>query len=188
MRSITRNQQLIILFCAFFFTLTYFIHRPYSRGSSNNPTLIVEKNRIYIEILGEVKTPGIYSFHKGVSVHNAIKRAGGLKESLTIDRTSKSVKLKRGDKVSILKASKKMGKVLMKRMDPNKLITLSIPIDINAGTREELSAVPGLNPGIASSIIEYRGENGDFSAMEELINVKGIGKVRYKRIKGFLTL
>ena len=73
-------------------------------------------------------------------------------------------------------------------MDPKKLIILSVPIDINKATREELLAIPGLGPVLAIGIIDYRNRNGGFAAMEDLMRVKGIGKVTFERIKGYLII
>ena len=59
------------------------------------------------------------------------------------------------------------------------------PIDINRADMEELIALPGIGEVLAQRILLYREENGEFSAVEELLNVKGIGK---KRFEEFLDL
>ncbi|KAF0120017.1 MAG: competence protein ComEA, partial [bacterium] len=115
------------------------------------------------------------------------KRAGGLRHSLSIDTSFQSAGLKRGEKVTVQRISRNMGRVLIERMEPQKLIIFSIPLDINTATRQELIAVPEIGPKTALNIIEYRDKNNGFSAVEELKDVKGIGKVKYEKIKGYLS-
>ncbi len=50
------------------------------------------------------------------------------------------------------------------------------PLDINSATAEQLVAVMnGIGVKKAQAIIEYRNEYGDFSKIDDLIFVRGIG-------------
>ena len=157
-------------------------------GSDDSLIFHKENEGTYIEVSGEVKAPGIYNFNEGVTIYDAVKRAGGLRHSLSIDTSFQSTRLKRGEKVTVQRISRKMGRVLIERMDPQKLMIFSIPLDINTATQQEFLAVPGMGPKTALNIIEYRDKNNGFSAMEELKDVKGIGKKRYERIKRYLMV
>jgi competence protein ComEA len=157
-------------------------------GSDDSLIFHKENEGTYIEVSGEVRAPGIYNFNEGVTIYDAVKRAGGLRHSLSIDTSFQSTRLKKGEKVTVQRISRKMGRVLIERMDPQKLMIFSIPLDINTATQQEFLAVPGMGPKTALNIIEYRDKNNGFSAMEELKNVKGIGKVKYKSIKRMLTV
>lgn len=168
--------------------LTYFIHRHHNPGSDNSLIVHKEKEGTYIEVLGEVRAPGIYNLDEGVTINDAIKRAGGLRHSLSFDTSLESTRLKRGEKITVQRISKNKGMVSVERMGPHKLMIVSIPIDLKTATQEELSAVPGLGSKVVLDIIKYRHENGGFSAIEELKDVKGIGKVRYESIKRMLTV
>lgn len=61
-------------------------------------------------------------------------------------------------------------------------------ISINTGTIEELITLPGIGESKAENIIKYREENGAFKAIEEIINVSGIGDAAYQKIKDFITI
>lgn len=61
-------------------------------------------------------------------------------------------------------------------------------IDVNTATIELLQSLPGIGPVYARRIVEYREENGNFASTEDLINVKGIGKKRLKKLKPFIKL
>jgi comEA protein len=60
-------------------------------------------------------------------------------------------------------------------------------ININSATYDELQKLPRIGPALAQRIIEYRTNNGQFRAVEELINVKGIGKKTLENLKPFLV-
>lgn len=58
---------------------------------------------------------------------------------------------------------------------PSKMKPISAPIDINQASIEELIQIPQIGRVIATRIVEYRKEHGDFKQIEELLKVKGIG-------------
>ncbi len=63
----------------------------------------------------------------------------------------------------------------------------SYPIDINTASAEELAKLPGIGPMTARFIVSYRGENGPFRAVEDLMSVKGIGRKTFEKIRELVT-
>ena len=61
-------------------------------------------------------------------------------------------------------------------------------ININSAKLEELVMLPGIGEKTAEKIIELRKERGKFNTLEELMNVKGIGEVKFNKIKKFLYI
>lgn len=55
-------------------------------------------------------------------------------------------------------------------------------ININTATAAELTQISGIGDVIAQRIVDYREENGDFTSLEELTNVAGIGEKRLASI------
>lgn len=58
-----------------------------------------------------------------------------------------------------------------------------VKIDINKANLEDLLALQNISPLLAKKIIEYRNLQGPFRNLEELKEVKGIGEVRYHKLK-----
>lgn len=49
-------------------------------------------------------------------------------------------------------------------------------VNLNAANVEQLMALPGIGKSKAQAIVTYREEQGPFSSVDDLVNVKGIGK------------
>ena len=61
-------------------------------------------------------------------------------------------------------------------------------ININTATAQELTALPGIGPGIAERIINHREAHGPFRIIEELTDVSGIGERRFEDIRAQITV
>lgn len=61
-------------------------------------------------------------------------------------------------------------------------------ININTATVEQLETVKGFGPKTASAIVAYRDAHGDFKAVSDLVNVKGIGEKTLERVRDALTV
>lgn len=70
----------------------------------------------------------------------------------------------------------------------NTKITVTFPLDINSASVEELMMVRGIGEITANKIVDYRGINGYFYSMDELLNVDGIGKKKLAALKGYLFI
>jgi comEA protein len=61
-------------------------------------------------------------------------------------------------------------------------------VNVNTATKKQLMSVPGIGEVIATRIIAYRREAGDFKDLDELGKVKGISKKKLGKLKPFLTV
>ena len=60
-------------------------------------------------------------------------------------------------------------------------------ININIAGKEALMKLPGIGVATAERILRYRQEKGRFTTIDELMNVKGIGKKKFERLAPFCT-
>lgn len=62
-------------------------------------------------------------------------------------------------------------------------------ININTATKDELSqSIKGIGEVLASRIVEYREQNGNFNSIEEITSVSGIGEKLFNKIKDHICV
>lgn len=139
-----------------------------------------ENNKIFIDVKGAVKTPGVYETTKEKRVKDIIEEAGGLLEEADTTNINLSQKLKDQMVIYILKKGEKP-----KQIDGNTSETTSTDatININTANKEQLMKISGVGKTKAEAIIEYREKNGEFKTKQDITKVKGIGKATFEKIK-----
>ena len=61
--------------------------------------------------------------------------------------------------------------------------TVLAVVDINTANQEELQTLKGIGAKKAADIIAYREAHGGFKSVEELLNVKGVGKATLEKLR-----
>ncbi len=61
-------------------------------------------------------------------------------------------------------------------------------VDINSATLEQLEAVNGIGHDTAQQILAYKQEHGPFHSLNDLLKVKGVGKVRLEALREAFTV
>jgi competence protein ComEA len=61
-------------------------------------------------------------------------------------------------------------------------------VNINTAQIEDFQRLPGIGPGLAKSIVDYRNENGNFFVVDDIKKAKGVGPKKYDRIKDYLMV
>ncbi|MBN2008650.1 helix-hairpin-helix domain-containing protein [candidate division KSB1 bacterium] len=61
-------------------------------------------------------------------------------------------------------------------------------IDINDAQLEDWEQLPKIGPVLAQRILDFRGTNGAFKSIEQLIEVNGIGQKKLDAIRPYLVI
>jgi competence ComEA-like helix-hairpin-helix protein len=62
------------------------------------------------------------------------------------------------------------------------------PLDINLATQRELELIPGIGNVTAQRIIQYREHLGGYTALEQLMEISGIGEGTFGDIEAYLVV
>jgi len=63
-----------------------------------------------------------------------------------------------------------------------------VGVEVNTASRQLLTYVSGLGPQLAANIVEYRNEQGPFTAREELKRIPKLGPKTFEQAAGFLRI
>ncbi len=61
-------------------------------------------------------------------------------------------------------------------------------VNINTATVKELKTISGIGKVLAERIVEYRETERPFDAVDDMLNVKGIGKATLEKIRAHVTV
>ena len=61
-------------------------------------------------------------------------------------------------------------------------------MNLNTATEEQLDTLPGVGPVTAQKILQWRASHGAFSAVDELLEVDGIGEKTLADLAPLVTL
>lgn len=64
----------------------------------------------------------------------------------------------------------------------------SVGVNVNTASKQLLSYVSGIGPTLASNIVKYRSENGNFKRRTSLMNVPRMGEKAFQQCAGFLRI
>jgi len=184
MRYFSLGQQRVLFLLALLI-LALIYYKFYYRPASPPEEVYKE---VVIEVLGEVRNPGVYIFKAPPTLIEAVEKGGGLKESAHLEGAQSSEVLETGTLLNVSKESPKEVRIVLGRMEARKLLAFSIPLDLNRASVEDLCLIPGIGESTARDIVAYRERRKKFHSVDELRNVKGIGEKNWKNLKPFFTL
>ncbi|MBI5399379.1 ComEA family DNA-binding protein [Candidatus Saganbacteria bacterium] len=154
------------------------------------PVAQEEPAKILVHISGAVRRAGVYRLAPDDRILDVLKLAGGARPTADLHNINLAEKVKDGQKIIVPE------KVFPSPVSADQPSTQtkshpqanSGPVSLNTATAASLRQVKGIGPATAKKIIEYRGTHGPFTKVEDLMKVKGIGKGKFEKMKGQITL
>jgi competence protein ComEA len=116
---------------------------------------------VLVFVSGAVVNPGLYQLSPDARVADAVAAAGGATSLADPGRLPDlAARVHDGRQINIpfLKSS----------------ATTAAKLDINVAAVDELDALPGMPPGLAAAIVQYRTEWGPFTSLSELRTALGV--------------
>lgn len=153
----------------------------------------IDRNKIIVEIKGEVEKPDVYQLEEGSIIKDLIDMAGGVTEEADLSRINRAEELLNHELIIIGNINDETESSVVQNnstysSNGNNSDKVSTLININTADLEQLKEITGIGNIKAQSIIDYREANGGFKSLEELKNVDGIGDKTFEKIKEQITL
>ena len=135
--------------------------------------------KIFVDVKGAVKHPGVFETTKDKRVKDLIEEAGGLLDDADTSTLNLSQKVKDQMIIYVLKHGEKPKQI----SDGGSSSSNTDVININTANKEQLMKISGVGKTKAEAIIAHREKNGDFKKKEDITKVRGIGKATFDKIK-----
>ena len=151
-----------------------------------------EKNntKIKVYITGEVKNQGVIELEEGDRIADAIEKAGGQTEQASLKNVNLAYQLEDGQKIYIPNINDTETEIIddgASGVVDDATIKQTV-VNINKADEKELQSLNGIGESLATSIVQYRKENGKFETIEDLKNVPGIGDSKFENIKEYIKV
>lgn len=168
-----------------------------------------------VHVAGAVANPGVYSLPPGSRVIDAVNAAGGVTAAAEPNAVNLARPLADGERfyMPTKEEVRRSGWGWLPVVDGTGVVysggsgswptggsgsaqssvtggTLpaGLKLNINTATSAQLEALPGIGPTLAARIVEYRSRHGPFRAVEELLNVSGIGDKKLEEVRALITI
>ena len=145
-----------------------------------------------VYICGQIANPGVYRIKPGSRICDLVDMAGGMLEDADRNFWNLAEELYDGEMLYFPTTEELKSDLLPENgrpaADDADTKASDGRININSASVEELTTLSGIGESKAKSIVDYRTENGDFSAIEDITNVSGIGEAMFNKIKDDITV
>lgn len=139
---------------------------------------------VVVDVVGAVRSPGLYRLTEGARVADALVRAGGATPKAQLELVNLAAPIADGQQIVVPRrgaAAPAAGGTAAATGAP------SGPVHLNTATLEQLDALPGVGPVTAQKILDYRQVHGSFGSVDELDAVPGIGQARLEQLRDLVA-
>jgi len=139
---------------------------------------------VIVHICGAVVNPGVYELPPGSRIVDAVDKAGGLSVDADESYVNLAAVPNDGEQIFIPTIEES---VIMKKTRQETGVS-SGKVNINTADKALLCTLPGIGDTRAADIIAYRQEHGNFSAIEDIMQVSGIKEGSFQKIKEMIVV
>lgn len=140
---------------------------------------------VHVHAAGAVQRPGLYRMPADARVADLIDAAGGARADADLDRINLAAAVADGGQVFVPVVGEPFAGV---GVDGGGEAAASGPIDLNTATSDRLEELPGVGPTTAQAIVDHREDHGRFTAIEDLLGVRGIGPAKFDAVRELVTV
>jgi competence protein ComEA len=132
---------------------------------------------LVVHVSGAVNRPGLVTVAGPARIADVVAGAGGASLGADLGSLNLAARVHDGDQIV----------VPLIGSPPSAAGIENRGIDLNRATAGELEALPGVGPVLAERIVAYRELNGPFAAVEDLLDVGGIGEAKLAAMRNAIA-
>jgi competence protein ComEA len=129
---------------------------------------------VVVDVAGKVRRPGVATLPAGSRVVDAIRKAGGARPGVDLTGLNLARVLVDGEQI-LVGVAPVAGVAASASAQPGAADGGSL-VNLNTATLDQLDGLPGVGPVTAQKILDWRSAHGAFTAIDELLEVDGIGE------------
>lgn len=138
------------------------------------------ERKVYVDIAGAVKRPGLYRVRASGRVAAAVARAGGPTAKADLAGVNLAAPLQDGQQVLVPSGGGGSGGGGGGHGSGGR-------VSLGSASAEDLDGLDGIGPTLARRIVDYRQAHGGFRSVDDLREVEGIGEKRLAALRKALN-
>ena len=142
---------------------------------------------LVVDVAGKVRRPGIAVLAAGSRVVDALEAAGGVRPGVDLTALNLARTLVDGEQI-LVGVTPVPGVAAGAVATPSALGSVGVLVPLNSAGQAELESLPEVGPVTAAAIIAWRDAHGGFTAVDELLEVDGIGEATLGQLAPLVTL
>lgn len=153
--------------------------------------------KLYVHVCGHVNQPGVYELQQDSRVFEAIEAAGGMTATAAFSYLNQAEILEDGKQIYVPSQEEVDSGKFMAGEETGSESEMTAgsqnadgvsgqddgKVNLNTASKEELMTLSGIGDVRAQAILKYREEHGEFRSIEELMEVEGIKKGTFQKLK-----
>ena len=143
-----------------------------------------EEVDLVVDVAGKVRRPGIAVLPPGSRVVDALEAAGGARRGVDLTGLNLARLVLDGEQI-LVGVAPAPGVAGTLGATPPAGASL---VNLNSADQATLETLPGVGPVTAQAILAWRTDNGGFTAVDELLEVDGIGEATLADLAPLVTL
>jgi competence protein ComEA len=167
-----------------------------SPGSGSPPrstSAAATATSLVVHVIGKVRRPGVVRLPPGARVMDALTAAGGPARGADLSTLNLARLVADGEQIAVDVPSAVGGSGAAPGVPGGGAgsggsAAGTAVVDLNSADITVLETLPGVGPVLAQRILDFRTENGRFTRIDELKDVKGIGTKTFADIEPHVTV
>ncbi|MBL8778515.1 MAG: ComEA family DNA-binding protein [Acidimicrobiales bacterium] len=147
---------------------------------------------LVVDVVGEVRQPGVQRVAAGARIADVVAAAGGLTDRADRARINFAAPVVDGERVFVPAVGQQVPAVAVGAAPAGGGGSPTpgtggagvagaedgAPVNLNTADLAALDTLPGIGPATAQAIIDHRTQHGPFTSVDQLLDVRGIGDAK----------